>query len=145
LSTTSALPEIADWGRGFARWTSKALATRQLCETQQSLRVFQSTPAIQEHEDGDRPEPAGSAPEGETDKGDTADKAEDGRYHQTAGAPEHKPEQGPKDLAAIQRINGKNVEAEQAHVNPPHLIHQAIKVGQGVGPSERSAQQDQSR
>ena len=74
-----------------------------------------------------------------------ADEAEDGSYHQTSGSSQDKPKQRPKDLAAIQRINGQNVESEQFHVNFQDLCHQAIEIGHGVRPSERSSQQDQSQ
>ena len=52
--------------------------------------------------------------EGETDEHDDADETKNRGYHQTPGAAQDKPEQGPEDLATIQGINGQNVENQQA-------------------------------
>src|SRR5208282_645948 len=93
LPTLAALPEVADRRCGFARRTSKSVPARQLCEAQQRLRVSQSAPAIQQHEDGDHPEPRGMHPEGETDEAGHAQEAEDHGYHQASSASQHKPEQ----------------------------------------------------
>jgi hypothetical protein len=56
-------------------------------------------------------------PEGETDEPGHPQEAENGGHHQAAGASYYKPQQRPKNLAAIQRIDGQHVENEQDHVN----------------------------
>src|SRR5208282_5204307 len=47
LPTVSALPEVANGRRGLTGRAGKPVPARQLCETQQRLRVAQSAPAIQ--------------------------------------------------------------------------------------------------
>ncbi len=60
------------------------------------------------------------APEREADESGDSDQAKDRGDHQTAGTSHHKPEQGAKDLAAIERIDGKDVEDQQAQVDVEH-------------------------
>jgi hypothetical protein len=114
LPTSSALPKLADRRRGFTFRAGHSGATRQLCETQQRPRVLQSSPAIQQHEDGDRPEPKIVHPEGKTDESSHSQKSKDCGYHQAASASEHKPEQRPEDLAAIPGIDWQTVENQHA-------------------------------
>ena len=59
------------------------------------------------------PDPEGLSPEGKSDERGHTHEAEDGRDHQAAGASQHKPEQRAKNLAAIERIDGQDVEDQQ--------------------------------
>ena len=80
--------------------------------------MLQSAPAVHQHEDGDRPEPDVLLPESEGNEASYANEAEDRRDHQAAGAAQDKPEERTEDLAAIQRVDGKNVEGQKAYVDP---------------------------
>ncbi len=57
--------------------------------------------------------------------------AEDSGDHQTAGASEDKPEQGPEDLSAIERVNRQDVEDEKADVDDVERSDQHIDVRSG--------------
>ncbi len=111
-------PVFAHRRRRLACRTGKTIAARQLCQAQQGPRVLQAAPAVHQHEGRDSSVPDGLRPDGETDESCHSDQAEDRGHHQAASSSEHKPEQGAKNLAAIQGIDGKDVEHQQAHVNP---------------------------
>ena len=79
----------------------------------------------------------------ETNEGGNADEAEDGGDHETARASEDKPEQGAKDLAAIERINGKDVKDQERDVYPQERTQQHMNIGHGLRPTEATARQEQ--
>jgi hypothetical protein len=78
-------------------------------------------------------------PESETDEADDADETEDRAYHQAPGAPQDKPEQGPKDLATIEGIDGENVEKQQADIDIKDPVNQCPQVGDGRVPTQQKA------
>ena len=90
--------------------------SRQFCEAQQCPRLLQPLPAVHQNECGDNSKPDGLKPQGEEDKAGHAEEADDRGRHQAAGASHDKPEQGPKNLAAIQRIDWEHVENQQAQI-----------------------------
>jgi hypothetical protein len=79
--------------------------------------VLQAAPAIHQHEDGYRSQPDVLSPDSETDEAGDPYQAEYCGYHQAASAAQHKPEQGAENLAAIQRIDGKDIENQQPLVD----------------------------
>jgi hypothetical protein len=117
LAAFSTSPEFANRGRRFAVRAGEAIAARKLCELRQSLRLFQAAPATHQHEESDRTQPDILPPQRQTDETNDAYQSDDCSDHQTASAPKHKPEQGAEDLAAVEGINGQDIENQQAEVD----------------------------
>jgi hypothetical protein len=63
-------------------------------------------------------------PEREPNEGGHAHKTKNRRYHQTSSPPHHEPEQGAKDLTAVQGIDGKHIENQQHHIDYQDSSHQ---------------------
>src|ERR1019366_8403635 len=108
-------------------------------------RVLQSAPAIQQHKNGDCPGPYGMRPEGKTDEPGHAQETEDGGYHQASGTSQHKPQKRAKYLAAIQWIDGQDIENQQDYVDQKNRPQEGVSIGIGRGPSERSAQSSEAK
>ncbi len=54
--------------------------------------------------------------------------------------PRRKPEQGAKNLAAIQGIDGQNVENQQENIDEPDRAQQLVEIRHGRGPTELPVQ-----
>jgi len=80
------------------------------------------------------------SPKRESDEPRTADEPDNRGHHEAAGASEHKPEQGTKDLAAVQGVDRQHVENEQAKIDVPDAAQQHVQVGRCYPPCGRSAE-----
>src|SRR5580698_739596 len=136
LAALATLPEVSDRRRGVAAGASEAVATGQLRQTGQESCVLQPSPAIHQHEGGENAVPDGLSPHRQNDEPDYADETDHRRYHQAAGASEDEPEQGAEDLAAIERVDGKDVEDQQADVDVCDGAQEGVKVGNGFIPAQ---------
>jgi hypothetical protein len=110
---------------------------RQLCETKQRPRLLQSAPAIHQNERGQNSEPHGLHSQREDDEPSHTEETDDRGRHQTASAAHYKPKQGPKNLAAIERINREHIEDQQAQVNQRDGSQQQEDVWHLLRQSER--------
>src|SRR5260221_9837109 len=57
----------------------------------------------------------------------------------TTRAPEHKPKQGAKNLAAIERIDRQNVEDQQTDIDIKNSVNQSPQVGDCRIPAQQEA------
>ena len=78
-------------------------------------------------------------PQRQADQSRRTHKSENRSHIKAASAPHEKPQQGAKDLAAIERIDGQNVEDEQDDVDQQNPLEQVIGVGIGKRPSQRAS------
>lgn len=129
LAAASALPVGAERGSSVAGGAGKSLTARQLRHAKQSLRMFESSPTVDCHVDGDRAQPEVSFEECERDKSGDAEQAQDRCRHQAAGAAQDKPKQGTENLAAIQRIDRKDIEDEETRVDVQNGANEFVDVG----------------
>jgi len=75
--------------------------------------VFESAPAVHQHEGGDGSVPNRPRPDGKADETGDANQAEDRGHLQAACPAQHEPQERPKNLATIQGIDGQDVENQQ--------------------------------
>ena len=106
-------PKVPDRRRCSARWTGKSVASRRFQNTRQRLRLSQSSPATRQDEHRQDSKPDGLHSQSENNKPSHADKTDDRGHHQTAGPSHRKPEQGPKNLTAVQWIDRQQIENQQ--------------------------------
>ena len=90
----------------------------KLCHTQKRLRVLEPAPAIHQHEEGESAVPQRSSPEGEADESCNSNEPENRSDHQAMGPSNDEPQQGTKNLTAVERIDGKNIEDEKPDIDP---------------------------
>jgi hypothetical protein len=79
--------------------------------------MFQSSPAVHEHENRDRPEPEIPAHKCPDNEAGDSEKSQNCGDHQAASSSQDKPEKGSKNLTPIQGIDGQDVEDQQAYVD----------------------------
>lgn len=143
-SALGANPVLTDRRRSLARGAGETDAARGLGQAKQSPRVIEAVPAIQENEDGENAEPDGLLPQGESKETNHANKSEHRGHKKAAGAANDKPEKGAENLAAIERIDGKHVENEQADVDDQNGAKKSVEIGHGRQPVRVVVEQERS-
>jgi len=101
--------------------------------------VLEPAPAIHEQENGNRAEPKIVRINREPDECGDAKESEDSRDQQAASAAHHKPQQGTKNLAAIERIDRENVEHEQSDIDKEDGVQEWPQIVYGRIPSRTKA------
>jgi hypothetical protein len=132
-----ARPEEAEGRGGVTAGAGEALAAGDAFEFAERLGLFEAAPAVHGGVGGDETCPDGLGPEGETDEASDTNESEDRGNHEAAGASERIPEKRAKDLAPVERINGKDVEDEEHDVGGENGAEEAIFIGHGVAPLGR--------
>lgn len=120
LAAFSTFPVIANGRRVVARGAGESLATRKLREARKGLRLFEATPTTHRQVDRNDAEPCISDTNREHDESGDAEKSDDSSGHEAAGASEDEPQQRTEDLAAVERVDGKDIEKEKAAVDPEY-------------------------
>jgi hypothetical protein len=95
----------------------KSLISRSLGKLIERAGEFEPSPAIDDHEHGQSPEPDGLNLQGHEHESGGANEAKNRGYHQAVGASHHEPKQRSKDLAAIERVDGQKIEKQQPDVH----------------------------
>jgi hypothetical protein len=98
--------------------------------------LHQPPPAVHQDEHTHNGEPNALGSDGQHEQTRNSDQSNYGSDHQAAGAAYPKPEQGAKNLAAIKRINGQQIENQQTTVDEQNRAQETLDVGQSIGPVE---------
>ena len=118
LLALSAFPERANRRVGSATGTRKALAARQFLQQDHGPRTLESTPAAEQDVGGHDQGPRGVHPQSQTDQSGRAQKSNNSGHVKAARPPHEEPKHAAKDLAAIERVDRKNVEDEHGNGSP---------------------------
>ena len=96
--------------------------------TGQRQGLLQAAPAIEQDEHREDADPHILQQERNPDQAGDPREANDGGHQQTARPPHNKPEEGPENLAAIERIDGEHVKNQQYAVDPTDGQEQPVHV-----------------
>ena len=92
LTTLPTLPIVSERRRSLARWASIPLAPRNLCQSQERLRMFEGAPAVHKHKECKGCQPHVLGDECQNDEAGDPDQTENSRHQQTARSSKHIPE-----------------------------------------------------
>ena len=112
-------------------------AARQLCLLQQFARLLKSAPAAEQQINRDEAEPVITVLGGEGDEAEDAHDSKHRGHHQAARFAQHEPQQGAQDLAAVEGIDGQDVEYEQTDIDLQESPQDVVSIRVGVGPAQR--------
>ena len=135
--TLVATPEGADGRRGPAAGTGEPLAAGNLFKLAQGACGLEAVPAIEACVGGDEAGPNGLFKECEHDEPGDSEEAQKRSDQQAARAAERKPEQGAKNLAAVEGVDGENVENQQNDVCEEDRKNQLVSIWIRFPPIER--------
>ena len=123
LAALSARPVFSQTG-GAVWQVGQAKPSRRGSFARRKRARAAAAPAVHEHEGGESTVPDGLRPDGETDESRHSIKP---KIVATINCvlTHHKPEKGSENLTAIQRIDRKDVERQQADINPEDRVQNA--------------------
>src|SRR6185312_6280951 len=139
LAAGGAVPEGAG-GRGDAAGgTEEAGLAGQFGELAQGAGVAQAAPTTQKDKGINHSQPQIAGQERRQAEQAGPHDPNGGGGKQAASAAEGEPEQGAEDLAAIERVDGEEVEDEQAQVDVEQGMDEGERVGMGEHPERGGA------
>src|SRR5205814_5736156 len=121
--------------RRVATGTLKRVTARKLGHLQKILCVLQAAPAIHQQVEGHDPQPRVARINGESDAADYSQESNNGGDEQAPGSSQNKPKQRTQYLPAVQRVDGKDVEDQQADIDIKNGANQLVNIRHADRPS----------
>ena len=114
-----------------AGWAAECLCVVHFHELQESASLVEAVPALYSSEGGEEEEPEAAEPGGEADDGGGADEADDGGDHEASCLADDEPEERAEDLAAVEGVDGEEVEDEEEGIDEEDGIEEVLEVSGG--------------